>query len=121
MKETFFLQRKDINDNQPIEIIKGRWPCLFSIKHYFNHFEVLTVSNPRDQLTKSLNEKGQLLLDFFQSETQITEISAPLHLISLAMGHLKEPQDSLILVFEVIITNICLLFIFMNTIMILRH
>ena len=119
MKETFFLQRKDIN--QPIEMIKGRWPCLFSIKHYFNHLEVLTVSNPRDQLTKSLNEKGQLLLDFFQSETQITEISAPLHLISLAMGHLKEPQDSLILVFEVIITNICLLFIFMNTIMILRH
>ena len=69
MKETFFLQRKDINGNQPIEIIKGRWPCLVSIKHYFNQIQYILKEQYHHYFIKQcIPYNCVVLLDLFIHE-----------------------------------------------------
>ena len=100
MEETYFMQRQDINSNMPLESIQDKWPFLFVPKYYLKHFEKLTSSNPRDNLTESLKEKKELLFKFYKKETTGEQRSI-LHLILLVVSDLKEPTDSLFLFFEV--------------------
>ncbi|KAK2915664.1 hypothetical protein Q8A67_000038 [Cirrhinus molitorella] len=70
MKETYYLQRKHINDKQapPIRDLKTKWPYLFVQKHMYAHFEELTGIDIHKRLNQAMQEYGKFLIDFFKSK-----------------------------------------------------
>ncbi|XP_035507917.1 uncharacterized protein LOC118320902 [Morone saxatilis] len=71
MKTTFYLQRKNINASPPPSIaeLKTEWPYLFTPREMFSHFNLLTDINILEKMEKAVEEKGKLILRFFQHKT----------------------------------------------------
>ncbi|KAF4112985.1 hypothetical protein G5714_005530 [Onychostoma macrolepis] len=107
MKETYYLQRKHINDTQvlPIKDLKSKWPYLFVQKHIYAHFEELTSIAIHKRLNQAIQEYGKVLVDFFKSKPtnevvkkilSSEEEVGPL-VIKLILAHFREDLDGLLL------------------------
>ncbi|KAF4100516.1 hypothetical protein G5714_018712 [Onychostoma macrolepis] len=107
MKETYYLQRKHINDTQvlPIKDLKSKWPYLFVQKHIYAHFEELTSIAIHKRLNQAIQEYGKVLVDFFKSKPtnevvkkilSSEEEVGPL-VIKLILAHCREDLDGLLL------------------------
>lgn len=112
MKETYYLQRKHINDTQvpPIKDLKSKWPYLFVQKHIYAHFEELTSIAIHKRLNQAIQEYGKVLIDFFKSKptnyvvkkvlSSEEEEVGPL-VIKLILAHFREDPDGLLLLANV--------------------
>ncbi|XP_051773812.1 uncharacterized protein LOC127525356 [Ctenopharyngodon idella] len=112
MKETYYLQRKHINDTEapPIKDLKSKWPYLFVQKHIFAHFEELTSIPIHKRLNQAMQEYGKVLVDFFKSKptndvvkkllSSKEEEVGPL-VIKLILAHFREDPDGLLLFADV--------------------
>ncbi|MEQ2197674.1 hypothetical protein XENOCAPTIV_001858 [Xenoophorus captivus] len=107
MKETYYLQRKHINDTQahPIKELKYRWLYLFMQKHLTAHFEELTSINAQNQLNHAMEDCGSLLIDFFRNKPTNELIKKILSadeevgimVTKLLLAHFQEDQGGLLL------------------------
>lgn len=112
MKETYYLQRKHINDTQATTIkdMKKKWPYLFVQKHLTAHFEELTNINVQNQLNRAMEECGTLLIDFFRKKTTTNELvkkilsadeEVGITVTKLLLALFREDQDGLLLYADV--------------------
>ncbi|XP_041866818.1 uncharacterized protein LOC121655942 [Melanotaenia boesemani] len=114
MKTTYYLQRKHINASPPPSIaeLKNEWPYLFTLKELFSHFKILTDISILDKMAQAVEEKGKVILRFFQQKptgTNTDEVENILlkyneekcdpfpAIILLLMAHFRETPESLIL------------------------
>ncbi|TRY62397.1 hypothetical protein DNTS_007876 [Danionella cerebrum] len=107
MKETFYLQRKHINDTDapPIKDLKCKWPYLFVQKHMHAHFEELTHVGIHKTLNQSIQEYGKVLVDFFKTKPSNNTVKNVLSaeedfeplVIKLILAHFKEDPAGLLL------------------------
>ncbi len=123
MKETYYLQRKHINDTQvlPIKDLKSKWPYLFVQKHIYAHFEELTSIAIHKRLKQAIQEYGKVLVDFFKSKPtnevvkkilSSEEEVGPL-VIKLILAHFREDLDGLLLLANVSILLKTTIFLFL--------
>ncbi len=115
MKATYYLQRQNINASPPPSIseLKNDWPYLFTLKELYSHFKLLTDIGILDKMEQAMEEKGKLILQFFEQKPAGTnadeverilvkyngeENSAPCPaVILLLMAHFREKSEGLIL------------------------
>ncbi|KAI3352085.1 hypothetical protein L3Q82_020911 [Scortum barcoo] len=71
MKTTYYLQRKNINACPPPSIaeLKTEWPYLFTPREMFSHFSLLTDINILEKMEQAMEEKGKVILRYFQHKT----------------------------------------------------
>ncbi|CAK6983490.1 uncharacterized protein LOC109141728 [Scomber scombrus] len=76
MKTTYYLQRKNINASPPPSIaeLKTEWPYLFTPREVYSHFNLLTDINILEKMEQAMEEKGKLILRFFQHKTAGTSV-----------------------------------------------
>lgn len=111
MKETYYLQRKHINDAQATTIkeMKNKWPYLFVQKHLTAHFEELTSINVQNQLNRTMEDCGTLLINFFRNKPTNELVKKILSadeevgitVAKLLLAHFREDQDGLLLYADV--------------------
>jgi len=123
MKETYYLQRKHINDTQapPIKDLKSKWPYLFVQKYIYAHFEELTSIAIHKRLNQAIEEYGKVLVDFFKSKptndvvkkvlSNEEEEIGPL-VIKLILAHFREDPDGLLLLANVSILLLFCMFLY---------
>uniref|UniRef100_A0A0F8AHU0 Uncharacterized protein n=1 Tax=Larimichthys crocea TaxID=215358 RepID=A0A0F8AHU0_LARCR len=122
MKTTYYLQRKNINASPPPSIaeLKTEWPYLFTPKQMFSHFNLLTDIKILEKMEQAVEEKGKLILRFFQHTTARTSTDEVERIlvsynkeekcdlcpcvILLLMAHFKEKYEGLILQADVFST-----------------
>lgn len=122
MNTTYYLQRKDINASPPPSIaeLKTEWPYLFIPREMYSHFNLLTDINILEKMERAVEEKGKLILRFFEHKrggTSADEVQRILAMyneeercdrcpcvILLLMAHFKEKADGLILQADVSVT-----------------
>ncbi|KAL2082774.1 hypothetical protein ACEWY4_022592 [Coilia grayii] len=122
MKTTYYLQRKNINACPPPSIaeLKTKWPYLFIPREMYSHFSLLTDINILEKMEQAMEEKGKLILRFFQHKpagTSTDEVERILVkyskeekcdpcpcVILLLMAHFKEKSEGLILQTDVFST-----------------
>ncbi|XP_063740194.1 uncharacterized protein LOC134864834 [Eleginops maclovinus] len=115
MKTTYYLQRKHINACPPPSVseLKSEWPYLFIPRELYSHFNLLTDINILGKMEQAMEEKGKLILRFFQHRpagTSADEVGRILVkyskeekcdpcpcVILLLMAHFKEKSEGLIL------------------------
>lgn len=115
MKTTYYLQRKNINACPPPSIaeLKTEWPYLFTPREMFSHFSLLTDINILEKMEQAMEEKGKLILRYFQHRTTGTSADEVERIlvkynkeekcdpcpcvILLLMAHFKEKSDGLFL------------------------
>ncbi|XP_053289766.1 uncharacterized protein LOC128450381 [Pleuronectes platessa] len=95
MKTTYYLQRKNINAIPPPSIteLKNDWPYLFSPKELYSHFKLLTdIDNDiLDKMNQAMEEKGKLILQFFEQKPAGTNADEAVFGVSYAPFGLREP------------------------------
>ncbi|KAL0199024.1 hypothetical protein M9458_007564, partial [Cirrhinus mrigala] len=67
LKATYYTQRKDINNGASIQQLCENWPFLFQEVGMCTHFKQLTGIDLKEMLLKSLDKKGQRLLNFLKT------------------------------------------------------
>ena len=67
MKATYYSQRKDINNGASIQQLCENWPFLFQEDRISVHFNQLTGIDLKEMFFKSLDKKGQRLLNFLKT------------------------------------------------------
>lgn len=115
MEATYYLQRKSINacPSPSIAELKNDWPYLFTPKELYSHFKSLTNISILEKLENSMEEKGKMILQFFQQKPagcNANEIQRILMkfddneascfipcVILLLLSHFKEKPEALIL------------------------
>ncbi|XP_048119596.1 uncharacterized protein LOC125307588 [Alosa alosa] len=115
MKTTYYLQRKHINACPPPSVseLKSEWPYLFIPRELYSHFNLLTDINILRKMEQAMEEKGKLILKFFQhrpagtSADKVERILVKYSkeekcdpcpcVILLLMAHFKEKSEGLIL------------------------
>ncbi|XP_056596264.1 uncharacterized protein LOC130440029 isoform X2 [Triplophysa dalaica] len=109
MKQTYYLQRKHINDTQtsPIKDLKSKWPYLFQQKHMYAHFEELTNITIHKKLSLTMEQYSNILVDFFKSRPTNDDVKKVLSseeeeevgplVIKLILAHFREDPDGLLL------------------------
>lgn len=131
MEKTYFLQRRVINNGQSIQETKEAWPFLFYQRWVCLHFRLLTGKAAYTQLMESFQERGKLVMKYFQNlmlsgkakqnvKSVLTEMTDTTQqtgeavdnsaaVMLLIMAQLGETTDSLILLVDVSIINILFL------------
>ncbi|RXN38228.1 hypothetical protein ROHU_001312 [Labeo rohita] len=66
LKATYYTQRKDINNGASIQQLCENWPFLFQEVGMCTHFKQLTGIDLKEMFLKSLDKKGQRLLNFLK-------------------------------------------------------
>lgn len=108
MKETYCLQRQMINEipSPTIADLRTKWPYLFTQRHIYGHFELLTDKNVLRLLELSIHEGGQKIVQFFKDKPTNDNIRNILSsaekdvtamVLQLLLAHFKEKLDGLIL------------------------
>lgn len=115
MKATYYLQRKTINASPAPSIaeLKNEWPYLFTPKELYSHFKLLTDIGILDKMEQAVEEKGKLILQFFQQKRAGTNADDVQHIlvkynreekcdpwpcvILLLIAHFREKPEGLIL------------------------
>ncbi len=108
MEETYCLQRHMINatPSPTIAELRTKWPYLFIQRHIYGHFEQLTDRNVRRLLELSIQECGQIIIQFFKGKPTNDDVRNILArgendvaamVIQLLLAHFKEKLDGLIL------------------------
>ncbi|XP_052441703.1 uncharacterized protein LOC127983555 [Carassius gibelio] len=108
MEETYWLQRHMINatPSPTIADIKIKWPYLFTQRHIYGHFEQLTDKKVLRCLELSIQECGQIIIEFFKSKPTNDDIRSILSrgendvdamVIQLLLAHFKEKLDGVFL------------------------
>ncbi len=108
MEETYCLQRHMINatPSPTIAELRTKWPYLFIQRHIYGHFEQLTDRNVRRLLKLSIQECGQIIIQFFKGKPTNDDVRNILArgendvaamVIQLLLAHFKEKLDGLIL------------------------
>lgn len=67
LKATYYSQRKDINNGASIKQLCENWPFLFQEVGMCAHFKQLTGIDLKEMFLKSLDKKGQRLLNFLKT------------------------------------------------------
>lgn len=108
MEGTYWLQRHMINatPSPTIADIKTKWPYLFTQRHIYGHFEQLTDKKVLRCLELSIQECGQIIIEFFKSKPTNDDIRSILSrgendvdamVIQLLLAHFKEKLDGVFL------------------------
>ncbi|KAI2644136.1 hypothetical protein H4Q32_027448 [Labeo rohita] len=67
LKATYYTQRKDINNGASIQQLCENWPFLYQEVGMCTHFKQLTGIDLKEMFLKSLDKKGQRLLNFLKT------------------------------------------------------
>ncbi|XP_046692029.1 uncharacterized protein LOC124376797 [Silurus meridionalis] len=67
LKATYYTQRRDINNGASIHQLCENWPFLFQEVGMCTHFKQLTGIDLKEMFLKSLDKKGQRLLNFLKT------------------------------------------------------
>ncbi|XP_051575974.1 uncharacterized protein LOC127453566 [Myxocyprinus asiaticus] len=82
LKATYYSQRKDINNGASIQQLCENWPFLFQEVGMCVHFKQLTGIDLKEMFLKSLDKKGQRLLNFLKTvgaeKTNVLQAAAKL-------------------------------------------
>ncbi|XP_067217734.1 uncharacterized protein [Chanodichthys erythropterus] len=108
MEETYWLQRQMINGtpSPTIEELKTKWPYLFTQRHIYGHFEQLTDKKVLRLLELSVQECGQIIIEFFKRKPTNDDVRSILSrgendvgamVLQLLLAHFKEKLDDVIL------------------------
>ncbi|KAI5614408.1 hypothetical protein C0J50_8995, partial [Silurus asotus] len=108
MEGTYFLQRHMINamPSPTIADLRTKWPYLFTQRHIYAHFEMLTDKNVLTLFESSIQECGQIIIQFFKSKPTNNDVRLILSraeddvaamVILLLLAHFKETLDGVIL------------------------
>ncbi|XP_015922196.1 uncharacterized protein [Parasteatoda tepidariorum] len=65
MNQTYYLQRKEINEGAKISDLLIEWPLLFHSTFMLQHFETLTDKNIIEKLGSTIDSKGKDFITFF--------------------------------------------------------
>ncbi|KAL7870389.1 hypothetical protein SRHO_G00078860, partial [Serrasalmus rhombeus] len=100
MKETYYRQRLDINnENTNVNTLMEKWPYLFEASGLFDHCETLIGFAVQVKLAEELSKKGQVVKDFIRTR----EASAgekmnqgPLEMLRCLTSYFKEKTEVLL-------------------------
>lgn len=133
LKQTYKLQRREINDGIDMKQLILDWPFLFTVEGLLLHFNELVGIDVRNKLENVLGMKGKCIIAFMTQFTQRTFKNEKLKntifelfstkakiekelvydvagILVLIMQYFEETKDSLFMVVEV--SNILLKYIF---------
>ncbi|XP_016362301.1 uncharacterized protein LOC107703997, partial [Sinocyclocheilus anshuiensis] len=76
MEETYCLQRQMINEipSPTIADLRTKWPYLFTQRHIYGHFEMLTDKKEHRLLELSIQEGGPKICQFFKDKPTNEEV-----------------------------------------------